>query len=159
MTNIIEVDNKQYPFIDEFIVSVHEIMHTMGYLESHYIKSYQYNETILSGTSGAFMKLDNGYIAILMPSQLSSLIIGSFMGIAQDTLSNSDIDGGVCEILNMVAGSGKTRLAESDYTYTLSMPKPCDHEKLLKLASPDSIIIEFELEESKLLLNINLPSK
>jgi len=151
---------EQYPYIEAFVDSVHNILRTMGYLEVEYVNSWKFSSAMLHDRFGAVMQVDSGYIGVLMSKESATLVVASFMGRDLDSMSEAEVSGGIVELLNMIAGSAKTRLAETEFAYQLFMPVACDMEKLLGFAdSEHSIILQFELDGHHLMLNVALGKK
>jgi len=66
---------------------------------------------------------NNQGIVFISASESTMRIICSYMtGISENELKINDLEDGLCELVNMTAGSAKLRFNSTDQTYTLSPP-------------------------------------
>jgi len=50
------------------------------------------------------------------------VLCSSILGVPQAEIQNDDIEDSMCELVNMVAGSARLRLSETDFMFTITTP-------------------------------------
>ncbi len=68
-----------------------------------------------------------GVILLTLSYEFGAQIISRILSIEPELLSHPDIEEGILEIINMIAGGAKSRISDFDQTYTLTTPKALDN--------------------------------
>ena len=64
----------------------------------------------------------NGTLFFSLAEADVRVLCSSILGLPQDEITTDDIEDAMCELLNMIAGSARLRLSESDYMFSLVTP-------------------------------------
>ena len=64
----------------------------------------------------------NGAFFLSMSEPDVRVLCSSILGVPQAEIQNDDIEDSMCELVNMVAGSARLRLSETDFMFTITTP-------------------------------------
>lgn len=140
------------PFAKAFIESVSDVISVMAGMDASVRDVYVTHGQYFLGDVSGLMKLSGiseGYIAVNFREATARKIIAGLLGQRTEDLSSSDIDDGVYEALNMIAGGAKAKLAGTSHYFELSTPVVIRDSdcKRLGIAGARSLRITFDLSE------------
>lgn len=157
MTTLQELKNGK-PWLEAFIDSTAEVMHTMAMIEVSCSTSA--TSPVKKPSVGAMMELngDNrGFLALQIDETTAKDIIGIMMAKTPDELDAEAMQGGVGEIVNMIGGSAKARLGDSEFAFELTVPIPCKEQAFKKLDETEMPVnLNFQAEEFSFCLKVSL---
>jgi chemotaxis protein CheX len=96
-------------------LSVREVMSTMAMAEVSAGSEQACAEFSVAGPAAGLMFLAGerkGMVAVSMPEALARGVIANITGLAPDTLSRQDLLDGIGELINMLSGGMKTKVAD-----------------------------------------------
>ncbi len=113
------------PLIESFIRSTMMVMNTMcGEIEISHEIVEEKTESVRSDIIGVMGISGNttGTTILAFPSDIAETIVSMMTGYEPEELSESDINDGVTEALNMICGNSKAIVADTEYSFSLSLP-------------------------------------
>jgi len=121
----------EQPVVKAFLGALRETLSTMAMLE------VEVDETTacerlegsldVSATLGLCGERE-GLLVLSFDGGLASRVVAAMLGVGEDEVGD-DLCDGVGEVANMVAGSAKTILEESDHRFSLSLPATIEGAK------------------------------
>jgi CheY-specific phosphatase CheX len=114
-----------------FTQALMEVVATVSGFSLDMVSSGETDESFHSITG--FMSLNGEKPAMLFLSAEEPCVrqICSYMtGVAADKITADDIADTLCELINMVAGSVKLRLSDSEYKYNITIPMVLHGERM-----------------------------
>lgn len=76
----------------------------------------------VSAVMGVVGDHGDGFVGVSFNSELASKVVSSILGIEPTELEDADINDGVGELINMIAGSAKNALLGSPYKFQAGLP-------------------------------------
>jgi chemotaxis protein CheX len=64
----------------------------------------------------------NGIIFVSISESHMRLLCSYMIGVELDKVEDGDVEDGLCELVNIIAGSAKIRLSDTEFFFNLSMP-------------------------------------
>lgn len=113
-------------FVNAFIRSTENVLTTMAKItslkkkEASVEKNFKPKGDVI-GTMGLSGHAD-GSMAVSFTRKLAARLVANLLDSDPNDLSPDDIDDGVGELVNMIAGGAKTELAGTKYHFNLSIP-------------------------------------
>lgn len=137
-------------YFDVLAQSTIETLRTMAMLEASCVRRCRECECGLSWDAGARMELTGraaGCIGIAAGLACAQKIVSRIVGEDVADVTQDDAAGGLGEVLNMIAGSTKTRLAGTPYHFELTIPVPwVGRRKSVCDGTGDGITAVFDVE-------------
>lgn len=103
-----------------------------------------------------------GNVILSMSSSLAKTMVANMLGLDKDGMTEDDLSDGIGEILNMIAGSAKTKMSATGQTaFHLALPSVI-LGKDIQLAGnkkASSLTIQFDADGEELFLQIELLKK
>ncbi len=76
----------------------------------------------VSAVMGVTGKAGEGFVGISFFTPLASVVVSKVLGMEDIELEPSDINDGVGELINMIAGSAKSSLLGTEYEFQIALP-------------------------------------
>lgn len=115
------------PLLDALIESTMETLMTMAMLATSCVRRCRESECGLGWDAGASMRLagaKTGCIGVAAGMDCARMIVGRIVGQDIEEVSDADARNGLAEVLNMIAGNAKARLAGTPHHFELTIPTP-----------------------------------
>ncbi|MFC1734484.1 chemotaxis protein CheX [Candidatus Hydrogenedentota bacterium] len=99
-----------------------------------------------------------GSVIISLRMTLAARIVSTMLGVDTNALEAGDITDGIGEFINVISGQAKTRLAETEYRFKISLPSVVSghgHEIAHQKHVP-CIVIVFKSDDDEFALQISL---
>ena len=113
-------------YINPFVEALVETFATMTGLSpialKPYLKANKQAMADVTGMIGFANETVHGSVGLSLDTELALLVYERFMGEAVESI-NADVVDCIGELVNMVAGGGKSRLSETGETFKISLPK------------------------------------
>jgi chemotaxis protein CheX len=114
-------------FVNAVVSSVQEVLTTMAGMDISFKEARAQEDYVASGDISAVIGLvgenGEGMFAISLTRELAGHIVSKLLGVSISTLTTDDRCDGVGEVINMISGSVKAKLASAENsTYKLSLP-------------------------------------
>ena len=114
-------------FLGALVESTVETLRTMAMLEASCVRQCREPECGLGWDVGARMALTSGgagCIGVATGMECARKIVGRIVGQEAAEVDDDEASAGLAEVLNMIAGNAKTRLAGTPQHFELSLPEP-----------------------------------
>lgn len=114
-------------FFEVLEQSAVETLRTMAMIEATCVRQCRGSECGLGWDVGARMALageSKGCIGVAADMSCAKKIVGRIVGQETAEVADDDASAGLAEVLNMIAGSAKTRLVGTPYHFELTIPEP-----------------------------------
>lgn len=134
------IHNDDFPYLDAFVNSVRDVLHTMAFMDAEYVGVRDARECVAPDNVEAAMPVSGqtvGIIAVTAEKNLAARVVSRIVGKNPEDLEKSDVDDGIAEVTNMIAGAAKARLAGTPYHFALSSPLPRRVRDLRLQSNPD----------------------
>jgi len=151
--------------INPFISGTQQVFETMSGITVKRRSLFLKNDYKIFGEVAGIMELNgdaSGSVAINFSHDLAKKIISIVLDIDIEELEDEDVEDGIGEILNMIAGQAKALLAGTKYHFTLSIPVVVIGYGYQMKYPKDApcIVIIFDALDSQFAIQISLlPSK
>ena len=146
-----------------FKLAINEIFTTMAFLNLEFVDVYNAPGLFHFSDVAGIMNLggrEPGSIVITMTDELARKLISNILAIPSDELDVSDIEDGVAELINMVAGGAKARITDEKQHFLLSAPSILtgkeDDQSLTN--NSNSLILQYKVEGHFFAIEICLSS-
>jgi chemotaxis protein CheX len=121
------IESADFPreIIDAFQLSIVEILSTMALMNPEVAQVYRRTTQFHFGEVTGIMALageKKGAMLISLHEELARNIISSIIAVPASDLSEDDMNDGVGELVNMIAGGTKARLSDYEEDFLLSAP-------------------------------------
>ena len=130
--DLLEIDGVQHDSISNSITeSVQEVFATMVRMSVKLNEISHEKLRMPDDDLAVLMHVEGemkGFIILLMSYDLGARVISRILAIEPELLSHPDIEEGIFEILNMIAGGTKARISDFNRTFTLTPPKALDEK-------------------------------
>lgn len=95
-----------------------------------------------------------GFMALSTSRRLAAGLIGAVTGSHPDLLTDDQVSEGMAEILNMIAGDSKNRLAGTPYHFRFALPRPCSNFDLRRMrqATEPAVALLFRIRRQPLVV-------
>lgn len=162
-TEFDEAKNYNENALKPFKQSISEIFATMAFLDLSFVDVYNAPGLFHFGEVAGIMDLGGkeiGSIVITMSDDLARKLISSILAIPSDELLISDIEDGVAELINMVAGGAKARITDEKQHFLLSSPSILTGKKSDQSLTnnSNSLILQYKVEDNYFAIEICLNS-
>ena len=109
------------PFIDQTIEVIQTMAKEKPVRNSMYLKT---NYTMIGDVSGlmGITGETEGVVAVTFHQDLAFDLVAKMVGCSPDDLSVDDVNDGIGELINMIAGSTKKNLSGTRYEFSISLP-------------------------------------
>jgi len=126
VTDTATVEKLKREWLKPFVEGVMTTLTTMASLESSVKGIVQVQEDTFSGDVSAVMgitgKEGEGFVGISFGTDLANVVVSKILGLEASELEPSDINDGVGELINMIAGSAKNTLLGTPYEFQIALP-------------------------------------
>ncbi len=112
------------PILQAFVDAAVETLRTMAMLElepGEVTSAAAFDDTLDYTTTMGLCGENEGLLVLSLESDLARKIVASMLGEDESEIDGDLLDG-VGELANMIAGSAKTVLGQTDYHFDLSIP-------------------------------------
>ncbi len=145
-----DLDLERHPYVDAFVDSAGDALRTMAALEVHCrtvclagpgrpAAAELYAEMAVRVGSRP------GYLGLAMGRDLALRVIAGILGRQPAELTTEEGQGGVEEILNVIAGNAKARLVDTPFHFELQAPRLAPFDAA-RHARSQAVVVVFELE-------------
>lgn len=156
-----EFNKDEFPYLDAFISSAVDVLRTHTAQDVEFLNAERKTGLQAQGDVIAMMSFAGrvrGYLVIGCSRALATQLVAALLGISGDTLTTERLRDGVCEILNMIAGNAKSRLANSADHFDMTTPGAvvgvgCAFDQ--KSAAP-KIVLRFSIMDDVFNLEVTL---
>ena len=144
-------DTRIPPCREAFTASTRELLATMAQLDAECVKVCRFRNAGVSREVAARMEVQGatrGTVVAATDMKLAGRIVGRMTGKTDSELTPAEIAGGFKEILNIIAGSAKSRLAGQPGHFELTCPEPWDGDgaAVEKRTGADLTAVVFEVD-------------
>lgn len=149
--------------INPFITATLKALETMAFVKANRTKVYLKEDNVLNGDISGIMGLSgdvSGSIILCFKEKTACRIIGNMLGTQFDKL-NGDVQDGIQEIVNLVAGQAKAQLSGTKYHFKISIPTciiGANHQISHQKGVP-CVVAEFELEGNPFTVEVSISPK
>jgi chemotaxis protein CheX len=152
---------KEMEYLNPFISSTKDVFSTMASMDIDFRQVYFQNEHRMLGDISGVIGLSGaaeGTVVITLYWELAQQVISSIMGVTTEEISPELLNDGIGEIINMISGSAKRYLTDTQFYFQLSLPTVIlgwQHE----IGHPESsnvAVLVFDYEDKSFAVQVSL---
>lgn len=156
-----QMEPGEQSWLEAFILSTEDALTTMAAVNCAYRESIPLTTELIADRIYATMPVTGnatGYVGIAIYASLAAQVIAAVMGCNAEDIAGTDVAGGICELLNIIAGNTKARLKDTGSHFEITPPVEADAASIARqyISEPPGVGILFDVLDSSFLILVNL---